>query len=317
MKIDQRSKALATVLALAVMLVMPLPDFSAPLNRVLIVFLLWTTCLSWALVCYFKSNWLNEAWAAFLVATIFHALVFKNPLAMALSLIWKFWLNVRMNRLAQSALPNDSVKSGIAALILLVSPLFLFLTTPAFSAEVPDNKKGHSIESIASCSVIDQVPWTFRKGKRQSRFLIRDRLRLTTQPDFSVWEIHQILDGSGYVAYVFKRIREDGIEEAIVTKEVSYNRILQKGNQRRIAEVRSLKTMTDRPVLEFVNQEGGSVIVIPSYGGLSKLQINFSMNKGRSAPPVLLVGRSCERSEQDTKAEEDDAAERQGIIKAK
>jgi hypothetical protein len=298
MELDLSTRRIATIMALAVLLAMPLPDFSLPLHRIFVVGLLWLTCLAWAASCYFRPQWLGMAWGMFTGAAVFQLLILKLPVLLLLSIVWRLWLSARLKRLK------------ISAPVKKVAMILALLSFPGFSAEIPESVKGNKIEAVASCGTIEKIPWVFRRGKRQSRFLIKDRLRLTTQSDFSVWEVHQVLDSSGYLAYVFKRIREDGVVEAIVTKETSYNRILEKGNQRRIAEVRSLKNMVDRPVLTWVTKEGGSINFMPSLGGLARLQINFSEQKNRSVPPVMLVGRNCDRVEDpETKAMAESASD--------
>jgi hypothetical protein len=283
-----RTKWIATAMSLAILLVLPLPDFSAAPARIVAVLLLWAGNLFFSYCCFFRPQWTFAGWVVFLVTAAFQFLVLKNPVTLVLAVIWRFWLSARQKRIQLESLKK-------AAVFILV--LGAGAWGPGAAAQIPKVMQGYKVEGLASCGLVDQIPWTFRKGKRQSRFLMRDKMRLSTQSDFSIWEVHQVLDPGGYMAYVFKRIRDDGIGESIVTKEQHYNRILEKGKDRRIAEVRSLKTLIDRPVLSFYTPQGASVVFRPSLGGLAKLQINFSGVTNRIVPPMELVGRSCERLE--------------------
>ncbi len=285
MNLDRRTRWIATAMSLAILLSLPLPDFSANLGRIVAVFLLWAANLFFAYCCFFKSSWVFASWVIFLVASAFRFLIMKDPVTLFLLFIWKAWLSVRQKRLSRMSIP----KSQSLVAICLSS-----MISVGALAQAPSTQ-GYKVEGFASCGLIDQIPWAFRKGKRQSRLLIRDKMRLSTQSEFGIWEIHQVLDAGGYVAYVFKRTRDDGIMEALVTKESYYNRILDNGKERRIAEVRNLKPLIDRPVLSFYTQEGASVVFKPSLGGLARLQINFSGGVNRMIPPVELIGRSCDR----------------------
>lgn len=164
-------------------------------------------------------------------------------------------------------------------------------TTQETISEIPVHVKGLSLAQISSCVVIDQLPWVFRKNKRQSRLLARDRIRLSTQSDFAIWEIHQVLDPNGYVSYVFRRPLPGGRFESIVTKENHYNRILDSDGTRKIVDVRNLMPLIDRAALTFYAPDGTYAVFKPGLAGKGSFIVTY---KGGTAP-LFLQGPSCER----------------------
>ncbi len=157
--------------------------------------------------------------------------------------------------------------------------------------QVPVNQRGLSMNQVASCIVINQLPWVFRKTKRQSRLLIRDKIRFSTQPDFVVWEVHQVMDQNGYISYVFKRPLPNGGTESIVTKENYYNKITDVGGVKRITDVRNLTNFIERPALTFYTESNGRLVYQPGLGGQARLFLAYDAGD----PPVLLKGGDCRR----------------------
>jgi hypothetical protein len=155
----------------------------------------------------------------------------------------------------------------------------------------PVNKDGLKMNQVGSCIVINQLPWVFRKTKRQSRLIMRDKIRFSTQSDFLVWEIHQVMDQNGYISYVFRRPLPDGGTESIVTKENYYNRIQDRKGVKKIVDVRNLTNFIDRPALTFYTEGNGRIVYQPGLSGQSRLFLSF----GNSEPPVLLKGGDCRR----------------------
>jgi hypothetical protein len=157
--------------------------------------------------------------------------------------------------------------------------------------QVPVNQRGLSMNQVASCIVINQLPWVFRKTKRQSRLLIRDKIRFSTQPDFVVWEVHQVMDQNGYISYVFKRPLANGGTESIVTKENYYNKITDVGGVKKITDVRNLTNFIERPALTFYTESNGRLVYQPGLGGQARLFLAYDAGD----PPVLLKGGDCRR----------------------
>jgi hypothetical protein len=157
--------------------------------------------------------------------------------------------------------------------------------------ELPVHRKGLTLNQIASCRVIDQLPWVFRKTNRKSRLLLRDRLRLSTDSDFSTWEVHQVMDQNGYISYVFRRPLSDGRFESIVTKENFYNRIIDSGGTRVVADARNLSTLIDRPALTFYAEDESYAVYMPGLAGKNSFVVTY---KGGVAP-LYLRGPSCDR----------------------
>jgi hypothetical protein len=165
------------------------------------------------------------------------------------------------------------------------------VTSQEIITDLPVHVKGLSLNQIASCRVIDQLPWVFRKTNRQSRLIARDRLRLSTQSEFAIWEIHQVQDANGYVSYVFRRPMPGGRFESIVTKENYYNRIIDNNGSRKIVDVRNLMTLIDRPALTFYAKDGTYAVFMPGLAGKASFVITYP----GGVAPVYLRGSSCQR----------------------
>jgi hypothetical protein len=157
--------------------------------------------------------------------------------------------------------------------------------------ELPVFERGLTLSQVYSCTVLNQLPWVFRKTRRQSRLIVRDKIRFSMHSDFHHWEVHQVMDHNGYVSYVFRRALPEGGFESIVTKEQYYNKILDRGGVKRITDVRNLTTLVDRAALTFYTQNNGQLVYQPGISGQARLQLTFS-----GGPPLLLRGRDCRRA---------------------
>ncbi|MEO5668214.1 MAG: hypothetical protein ABIR96_09165 [Bdellovibrionota bacterium] len=157
--------------------------------------------------------------------------------------------------------------------------------------EMPVDKQGLTMNQASSCIIINQLPWVFRKTKRQSRLLIRDKIRFATQSEFVVWEIHQVMDQNGYISYVFKRPLPTGGTESIVTKENYYNKIRDVSGVKKITDVRNLTNFVDRNALTFYTEGKGRIVYQPGLSGQSRLFLSYDAGD----PPVLLKGSDCRR----------------------
>lgn len=165
------------------------------------------------------------------------------------------------------------------------------VTTRPGLIQTPVSNKGLNLDQISSCQVIEQIPWVFRKTNRQSRFIAKDKLRLSTQSDFAYWSIYQVLDERGYVSYVFRRPLPGGRFESIVTKESYYNRIIDSSGTRRIVDARDLRNLIDRPALVFFAESGNRVEYMPGFAGRETLIIYYT----RQTAPVYLRNKGCKR----------------------
>jgi len=195
------------------------------------------------------------------------------------------------------------MKSGVLAWVLVLwalapQGLRAQLALPAPKPRVqetltaaPVNKQGLTMNQVASCIIINQLPWVFRKTKRQSRLILRDKIRFSTQSDFLLWEIHQVMDNNGYISYVFRRPLPNGGQESIVTKENYYNRIQDVKGVKKIVDVRNLTNFIDRPALTFYTEGTGRIVYQPGLSGQSRLYLSFDGGD----PPVLLKGGDCRR----------------------
>lgn len=157
--------------------------------------------------------------------------------------------------------------------------------------DLPVHQRGLTMNQIASCIIINQLPWVFRKTKRQSRLLVRDKIRFSTQNDFVMWEVHQVMDQNGYISYVFRRPLPKGGFESIVTKENYYNKIQDVNGMKKITDVRNLTNFIERPALTFYTESDGRLVYQPGLSGQSRLFLSYSSGD----PPVLLRGSDCRR----------------------
>ena len=161
---------------------------------------------------------------------------------------------------------------------------------------IPKYLSGYEVRDLTSCSMIDQIPWKFRPDRRKIRLLLRDSLRHQTETVFATWEIHQVMDGDGFVSYVFRRALANGRFESIVTKDLTFNRIVDTPQGPKTTEVQDLRTLINRAALTFYHSDGSTVAYWPSSVGKSALIVTQGqVGGGRSLPPVYLRGNYCDR----------------------
>ncbi len=157
----------------------------------------------------------------------------------------------------------------------------------------PIFKTGLTLNQIASCLVIDQIPWISRKTNRKSRLLARDKMRLNIQKSFSEWEIHQVMDKEGYISFVFRRTLHDGRVESIVTKENHYNRFVDEGGKRKIIQVENYINLIDRASMIFYAENGNRVEFRPGFTGQSTFIVYYT----GQTPPIYLQDLKCGRGD--------------------
>jgi hypothetical protein len=160
---------------------------------------------------------------------------------------------------------------------------------------VPKYLEGYKLSDISSCGSIDQIPWKFRNDRRKTRVILKDLLRHQNESKYSTWEIHQIMDGEGFVSFIFRRALADGRFESIVVKDSQYNKIIDTPKGPRIVEAQDLKTLINRAALTFYSPDGGTVVFSPSSVGRSALIIDVGGKLTRPLPPVFLRGNICDR----------------------
>jgi len=157
----------------------------------------------------------------------------------------------------------------------------------------PIFKTGLSLDQIASCLVIDQIPWISRKTNRKSRLLARDKMRLNIHKTFSTWEIHQVMDSEGYISFIFRRTLADGRVESIVAKENHYNRYIDSGSVRKIVQVENFINLIDRATMIFYAENGNRAEFRPGFTGQSTFVIYYT----GQTPPVYLQDLKCSRGD--------------------
>jgi len=169
--------------------------------------------------------------------------------------------------------------------------------------ELPKYLSGFELKDITSCLTVDTIPWKFRPDRRKTRLLLKDRLRHQSQTTFSEWSVFQVMDGDGFVSYVFRRPLSSGRNESMVVKDTVYNRVLDTARGPKTVESQDLRTLINRPALTFYHQDGSTVTYSPSSVGRSALVIQQAQTAGRLLPPVFLRGNFCDRPDDDEDAD--------------
>lgn len=159
----------------------------------------------------------------------------------------------------------------------------------------PIHKKGLNLDQIASCQVVDQLTWIQGRNKRRSRFLAKDKLRLSEHTEFSEWFIYQVMDLEGYFSYVFKRSLGKGKSESIIIKQSDYNRVMEMGKKRRVLEVRDLKNLIEKTALIFFAENGNRVEFKPGFTGRGTLVVYYT----GQTQPIHIRGLQCARGNPD------------------
>jgi hypothetical protein len=275
-----RSRMFVVLGSLGLLAALPLPGGQENVWRValLAALALGLALQTWAV--WYRKDWVAPIWIFCFVLALVMAWKSGFWLSAILQAVWGLWVRERMSR-------------GAFVWFFVVMSAGHAQAQTNSAGELPGQIKGHTLEGLSSCIEVDKIPWVFRKTERQSRLLLRDRLKLSTQPDEALWEIHQVMDKGGNSSFVFRRPLNNGSYEAIVTKDTFYNRIVDTPGSRKIVKVHKYTTMVDRPVLTFINKQGSSVVYKPGPVGRAQLVLNF---KGNSfIPPLALMGTNCER----------------------
>lgn len=157
----------------------------------------------------------------------------------------------------------------------------------------PIHVTGLNLNQIASCLVIDQIPWVSRKTNRKSRLLAKDKMRLNIHKTFSEWEIHQVMDKEGYISFIFRRRLADGRVESIVAKENHYNRFVDSGSVRKVVQVENFINLIDRATMIFYAEDGNRAEFRPGFTGQSTFVIYYT----GQTPPVYLQDLKCSRGD--------------------
>ena len=293
----KRSRLLALGLLLSLLLVIDAPDGSLKNNANLLLFVLWASILATSWSIWFKRSLSDLFWvlAIFCSTMLFIQKIAYLPLFALV--VWRLWLGMREKRSASMSLI-----------------IFLLLGTTSFVnaqdlSKGGDNFKyltGFEINDLTSCGQVDLIPWKFKDNNRQTRLLLRDKLRLSTEKKYSDWSVHQVMDPDGIVTFIFQRLQEDGASEYLITKGAIFNRIVKRGRERRVTEMRNLSNLIDSPAFEFFHKDGSRVTFLPGSSGNSKLRVYLAAKPGsRVLPPLFLEGRSCTKPESAFDVEED------------
>lgn len=164
----------------------------------------------------------------------------------------------------------------------------------------PKYLTGYGLADVSSCSAIDQVPWKFRPDRRKTRLLVRDTLRLSTEPTFETWEVNQVMDGQGYVTYVFSKMKNGRRVESLLIKDNVFNRVVEKNGVSKVVEVQDLRTLINRPVVSLAHPDGSTVVFSPGLAGQSVLTVELRQAVGRPLAPLYVRGSFCERAQGET-----------------
>lgn len=278
-----RARLAGVVAALALLAALPWPrSMDSGANVALLTALaLGLAFQAWAV--WYRRDWVLAVWVFCSVLALLLAWREGFWLSAVLQGVWGLWVRQRAAR-------------GAFAWLLCLSVGARAQTQTDSTPSLPTHLQGQTLEGLSSCLEIDKLPWAFRKTQRQSRFLIRDHLKLNTndQPDdFVLWEVHQVMDKHGESAFIFRRPLPNGVYEVYVTKGTLYNRIADAPGSRKILRGHKYKNLVDRPVLTFNNRNGSTLVFKPGSGGRGQLVLNF---KGHSfIPPLVIMGTSCER----------------------
>lgn len=183
----------------------------------------------------------------------------------------------------------------LGGLIILASSSIWAQTTPV-KASIPKAVSGYALEDIVSCVFLDRIPSKFKNDGRTTKLLIKDQLRLSSELEAVLWEVHQIMDQEGFVTFVLRRPVGNGEWESFAFKELQrIHTIGTSSGRNRMKKVQDIKALIDRPVMTLENSKGSTVSVIPSSSGVVTLSIQLSKGEGRLLPPVFVRGSTCER----------------------
>lgn len=185
--------------------------------------------------------------------------------------------------------------------------------------ELPKYLTGYGIVDYSSCTVYDRIPWKFSPDRRKKRLILRDKLRHQLETTFKTWEVYQVMDGDGYVSYVFRNALPDGRYDSIVVKDTIYNRFVETPRGKKQTEFQDLRGLVNRPAIAFYGSDGGSISLLPSSIGRSALVIQQGKADGRLMPPIYLRGNTCDRpdddEDSDQKAKENVSGDRPPTVK--
>jgi len=220
---ENRTRVYTVALALGVLASLPIPTPREAAAWNVIVLALWVGIAALAWCAWFRRDLLDLVWLATFVMAFAGALVaFSSWRPAILLAIWRFYLARR--RLF------DAKTQGLRAVFLALAVLAgsVQAKTPARPESVlPRHLVGYRVNEVTSCGPVFMIPWKFRPDRRSVRLLMKDEMSLNSETSMSLWEIHQVMDAKGYVAFIFRRQLKDGGTESIVTKDAVYNRILE------------------------------------------------------------------------------------------
>jgi hypothetical protein len=163
--------------------------------------------------------------------------------------------------------------------------------------KLPKYLTGYTLYDIVSCGAIDQIPWKFRKDRKKTRMILKDKLRYMNQATFSDWSVFQILDPDGYVTFVFRRPTANGRFESLVLKDTIFNRVVDTKFGPKTVESQDLGSLINRPAVAFYSENGSTITFSPSASGNSMLTFQQAPGTGRLLPPVFMRGSICDRPE--------------------
>lgn len=293
----QRTRLLAMVLLFALVLSLPGPVGDLKSKEELALLMVWFGALltTWSL--WFRRDLLDLFWVVATIGSLLMYFFSGTKFLIFSFIVWRYWFYFRESRTR-----NLNILLFVLAFAGLMNPGYLIAQTVSTqSSSTGDSAaylKGFKINDLTSCRQVDSIPWTFGEGNRQVRLLLRDRLRLSSEMQYSDWSVYQTMDSDGIVTLIFERLHSDGAKEYQLTKGSTFNRIIKRKRTSEVATVKDLKNLIDSPALEFLHQDGSRLSFMPGSSGSSKLRIYLSPKPGaRILPPLFLEGRHCTRPE--------------------
>ncbi|MBS1984245.1 MAG: hypothetical protein JST16_08735 [Bdellovibrionales bacterium] len=325
---EPRTRWMASLFALCVLASLPSPAHAMRSVLTTALLGLWVSVglLAWS--AWFRPAYAPLAWFSALFLAFMAAQLGAGGFPLFLLLCWGLWLRLRRSRDVKSsqiifalltslvcagsvhaATKSKANKTKAAAKPSTGKPSSgLAEPEPTVSdVNVPKYLTGYQLNDLASCGAANQIPWRFRPDRRKTRLLLRDHLRLNTETHFETWEIHQVMDGQGYVTYVFSKIQNGRRVESILIKDNVYNRIVETNGKPKVVEVQDLRTLINRSVVAFVHADGSTVNFAPGLAGQSILTIELRQAVGRPLAPLYIRGSYCERAQAESNAPDSEA----------
>lgn len=315
---------MGAVFALGAFASLPVPRPGQDARTVILTLALWLALGGFAWTVWNRPKLTWPMWGTALLLSFVAFKKFATPWPFAVLALWGAWFRLRSSRearlpalaflaLALGAPAFAATPAKAKAKALPAKKVSEDATKPSSGASdalmpapggpaLPKYLLGYKLGELASCSAIEKIPWKFARDRRKTRLLMRDTLRLSTEFQPATWEVNQVMDGDGYVSYVFSKVRDGHRVESLVVKDNVFNRIVDRGGESKVTEVQDLRTLINRPVITLNHTDGSLISFSPGLAGQSLLTIELKHPEGRPLPPVFVRGMYCDRPQGDNDA---------------